>query len=99
MVLQNWCKNKGAVETSRHLHIRTLQRAQKRCSPTSQRCQATSRRSGLVLGQFSTHFESIIEGFKVTNPINIRGEGFLAFLGREQVPFRWKHPRVCSWKR
>ena len=56
-----------------------LQRAQKRCSPTS-RC------SGLVLGRFSTHFEPKIEGFKPSNPRNICGDGFWAFLGENKLP-------------
>ena len=71
------------VPTSRH-----CKELQKRSIPTSQCCQTTSRRSRLVLGQFSAHFEPIIEGFKAQTPKETKerqlglGEGdFVRTLG------------------
>ena len=37
---------------------------QKQSIPTSRRCYTTSRRLGLVLGEFLANFEPIMEGFK-----------------------------------
>ena len=51
------CSN---VATSR-TNVATLQ---KRSIPTLRRCCTTSRRLGLILGEFLAHFEPIIEGFK-----------------------------------
>ena len=52
MALRSWCKNRKAATTSL------------RCREVQKRSIPTSRCSGLVLGQFSTNFELIIEGFK-----------------------------------
>ena len=53
----------------------------------SRRCQTTSRRSGLVFGRFSAHFEPRIEGFKAQTPrkqkreLGLRERDFVHTLG------------------
>ena len=67
---------------------------QKQSIPTSRRCCTTSRRLGLVLSEFLTHFEPIMEGFKAqTVGIERRtiGNDFLDVFEGEQAPFGWKH--------
>ena len=56
----------------------TLQKAQKHYNPMS-------RRLGLVLGKFPAYFEPIIEGFKTSNPRNMRGTNFWEF-GEKKLP-------------
>ena len=38
------------------------------------------------MGGFSAYFEPIIEGFKASNWINIRGDGFWVFVGKNKLP-------------
>ena len=42
------------------------------------------------MGRFSNHFEPRIEGFKASNPINIRGDGFWTFWGENKLPLGGK---------
>ena len=90
MALRSWYKNRGAAET--------LQCCRKCRNAVAQRCQTTSRRSGLVLGIFSAHFEPIIEGFKAQTLETQKGDEFWAFLGNNKLSLGGAF-RVCSWKR
>ena len=38
------------------------------------------------MGRFSTHFDLIIEGFKVLNPRNIRDDRLWSFWGENKLP-------------
>ena len=64
-------------------NVATLQRVQKHSIPMSRRCPTTSRRSRLVLGQFSAHFEPRIDGFKAQTPRKQKGRR----LGLEEGDF------------
>ena len=72
MALQSWCQKHESCSD-----VATLER---RDVPTSRHCRElekrsipTSRRSGLVLGRFSAHFEPIIGGFKAQTPSKQKG--------------------------
>ena len=64
-------------------NVATLQRVQKQSIPTSQHCPTMSRCSGLVLGQFSAHFEPKIGGFEALTPRKQKGRQ----LGLEKGDF------------
>ena len=69
MTLRSWCKNRKVAATSR------------RCRELQKRNIPTSRCLGLVLDQFSAHFELIIEVFKAQTRKTEGGGGGGRILG------------------
>ena len=78
MVLRSWNKNRGLASGSPQRSASPQRR-----EPTPQRTRmpdygfcTTSRRSGLIFGQYLAHFEPIIVGFKAQTLETTKKGGF-----------------------